>query len=248
MHRQRKVHHQRVGGARQQPTEIIDDPEQQEHSESDQRRDDLVRRQRRGQESDANQRGAEQQQAEIARVDRAEIWIAEPGESGGVGTRQQEHDSNQAHCSEVFCQDDRNLRDRRGQENLQRLQFPLLGEQAHGDQRRREPEQHEHLEEDVHHAGLMAEKQRQREAVAHDQEEHSHQHIGDRRRKQRRLFFLKQHRKTSHAASPGRLVRSRNTRSRSGRTSVSSDTATSAATSAATRSAGSDARRSAQIR
>src|SRR5690242_9433197 len=95
----------------------------------------------------------------------------------------------------------------------------------------------------------MADEQCQRETVTHDEQEDGHHGIGDRRRKQRHLLLTQQDRKTSHAAvlDDGR-VRSRKTRSRSGRASVSSETPMPALTSAATMSAARDGRGSALIR
>src|ERR1700694_421021 len=101
----------------------------------------------------------------------------------------------------------------------------------------------------MHHAGLMAEKQGKCEAVAHDHKEDGHHHIGNGRGKQRRLFLKQQNREAPHAAAlAGCRVSSRNTRSRSGWCSVSSETAIPAPTSAATISAATDGRRSAWIK
>src|SRR5208282_6275629 len=101
----------------------------------------------------------------------------------------------------------------------------------------------------MHETGLMTEKQGQREAVAHDQQERRHQHVGDGRGEQRPFFLEQQNSEIPHAASlTGRRVRSRNTCSRSGGISLSSDTAIPLVTSAAAISAASEGRRSASIR
>src|SRR6516165_6421312 len=70
----------------------------------------------------------------------------------------------------------------------------------------------------------MGEKQGQREGVAHDHQERRHHHIPDRGGEKRHLLLFQQRPKRSHAAraSTVRCVRSKNTRSRSGFTSVSS--------------------------
>ena len=249
MHGKRQVDHQSVERARQQPAEIVDDPQHEKHAERDQSGDDLVGGQRRGQKPGADQGGAEQQQAEITTIDRAKIRIAEQPEHHGVRRRQQQHQRDQAHGGDEFRQHDLEFRHRRGEQYFQRAELALLGDQPHGDQRRGQHEQHEHLKEDVHQARLMADKQGQREAVAHDQEEHRHHRVGDRRGEQRRFLLEQENPKASHAASlTGRRVRSRNTRSRSGGISASSETAMPWPTSMAAISAASEGRGSASIR
>src|SRR5262245_57895655 len=82
----------------------------------------------------------------------------------------------------------------------------------------------------MHERGGVTDEQGEREGVAHDHQKHRQDHISDRGGEDGCFLPEQQCRKPPHAASASvaaetRRVKSRNTLSRSGLTSVSSDSA-----------------------
>src|SRR5262249_36646904 len=95
----------------------------------------------------------------------------------------------------------------------------------------------------------VTDEERQREAVPHDQQENRDHYVSDRGREQRLLLLEPQDHESSHAAaSCGCLVKSRNIRSRSGGSGVSSQSARPCPISAAASSWASCGRASASTR
>ena len=151
-------------------------------------------------EADGDERGAHQEQAQIAREPGRQLGIAEGEDENGQQGRQAEQDGQEDQGGEVLAQDDLADRERRRVEELVGARLLLLGQQPHGQERDDEDEDDAHVVEqgredhlvDVdllgvvgvlgHLHGLGVEPHDQAvEEVADEQQEAEHHGVGDRR-------------------------------------------------------------------
>ena len=129
--------------------EPVDDPEHQEDGERQHAGDDLVLGQARDEEPDREEAAAEQQQAEVAGEDRLQLGVPEPEEDRDVDRRHQEHRRKEAHRPEELAEDDLQVRDRRGEQQLDRARPLLFGVGPHRDERHHEEDDDRDVVEDA---------------------------------------------------------------------------------------------------
>src|SRR5215472_7219031 len=147
MHQQREIDDQCVERIRQHPAEMVDDPQQQEEAEGQQSGDDLIADEARRHQADRNQRGAEQQQAEIAAPDRPPVGLTEDAQRDGVGSGQDQHQHHETEARQIFCEYDSRFRDWRGEQYLDRAQATLLSYETHRNDWHGQQEQYVDLKE-----------------------------------------------------------------------------------------------------
>ena len=135
---------------------------------------------------------------QIAAGDRSPVGRAVSVQHDGVGERAEIDAQHQGEHRQELRQHDPDLTDRCGEQQLERVVAPLLGEGAHGERRRQEDREDVHLVEDVDEVGDLGGEQRQAEGVAQHQQEDGGHGVGDRRAEGRQQLLAQQYAERPH--------------------------------------------------
>src|SRR2546427_11476081 len=149
-----------------------------------------------------------ERQRQIARIDRSPVRFAVAAEDDGLGERQRENSNHQRQRGGVFRQHDRELPNRRREQQLQRFRSPLLGEGAHGQNGHQQDRQHVHLVKNILEVRYLGDEQRQAERIAEHEQEHGRDRVADRRRQRRVQLLGEQDAQRSHVSDKNQLSRS----------------------------------------
>src|ERR1051325_870498 len=199
-----------------------DDPEHEEHDERDGAGHDLFLEERRDADADGDERRAHEQEADVAREQRAPLDAREVRHGAGVEEREHEHRRVEDERGEELRQQHGAVPHRVRQEELDGPRAPLLGEEPHGDERHQQEQDHAHVrEERAQHAVGRIEvaphlrvhrglHRRHRvvgedrvEEVAGDEEEAERDAVGDGRREVEPQLLLHDRPDVHGAASSG---------------------------------------------
>src|SRR5262250_1697953 len=230
----------RIEGVWEEIAERIDHPQHDADAQGDDGRHDLVRGEAGYHKADGGEGGGQEQEAEETAVDRTPIGVAVDAQYRGVAAGEREHQTGEGQTGDELGEDDLDLPDGRGQEELQRACPALLREEPHRHHGHDQEEEHGRLEEDADELAGAIEKEHRRERVAHEDEIDGDGRVGDGRREDGLLFFQEQRREVFHATSPDPLVSERKRASRSRCAGVMSERPKPAATTAAANSSAMD--------
>src|SRR6202035_4793684 len=173
--------------------QVFEQPEAEEedqHGEGDDGGDELAARERRGEEADGQEHGADPQDAHVAGGDRPPVHRAPVGDDAGVGEGGEPEEEVEGEGRQVLARHHLALGHRRRHQDLDRAAPQLLREEPHGDHRPHEeedqPEEEGAAEEErqrrtAGRARIVQEGDDHREDEAVDDEEEEEHHVGERR-------------------------------------------------------------------